>query len=131
MRTFIRKTKLNELDKFVLVADLKLLNIILGLGIYSSKFPCPYGHCFKNKKGLWVKGIARTLQNILENCQKWRESGAVNDRRKEFYSCEEEPLINPTSGETNTEVLKKFPPPPLHLLLGCANHLWKMHLIPV
>ena len=56
MRVIIQKTQLNNLDKFLLVADLKLLNIILGLGTHSSRYPCPYGQCFKNKDGKWTKG---------------------------------------------------------------------------
>ena len=67
MKIIIKKTRINELDDFLLVADLKLLNIILGIGVHSSKYPCPYGHCYKAKDGTWIVGIRKTLQNILKN----------------------------------------------------------------
>ena len=125
MRVIIQKTQLNKLDNFRLVADLKLLNIILGFGTHSSKVPCPYGQCFKNKDGTWYKGCNRTLQTILENFTKWIEDGRKENRRKDFFSWEGEPLITPKDGEQESSVIKRCPPPPLHLILGSFNHVWK------
>ena len=110
MRVIIQKTQLNKLDNFRLVADLKLLNIILGFGTHSSQVPCPYGQCFKNKDGTWYKGCNRTLQTILENFTKWIEDGGKENRRKDFFSCEGEPLITPKDGEQESSVIKRCPP---------------------
>ena len=72
MKIMITKTKLNLLCNYVVVADLKLLNIIIGIGTHSSKYPCPYGECYRNKKGNWVTGKRRTVKNIKENYQNWK-----------------------------------------------------------
>ena len=50
----------------------------------------------------------------------WKKSGGKDKIRKNFYNCENEPLIE----DDDQTILKKFPPPPLHLLLGYGNNLW-------
>ena len=65
--------KLTNIDKvaFKLSEDLKLINIVLGIGTHSSKHPCPYGECYRDDDGFWVKGQDRTIRNILEHHSKW------------------------------------------------------------
>ena len=47
MSVLFKLTKLNEIE-YKLSEDLKLINITVGIGTYSSKFPCPYGQCEKD-----------------------------------------------------------------------------------
>ena len=63
-------TKLNEIE-YKLSEDLKLINITVGIGTYSSKFPCPYGECEKDRDGHWTKGKPRTIRNICDNRIEW------------------------------------------------------------
>ena len=125
MKLMIQKVKLNTLIQYLLVADLKLLNIVCGLGTHSSKYPCPYGQCFRQGNGIWVAGRRRTVRSIKENFQRWKAAGSKQKKKKNFYSCEEEPLIKVNEGDEYKEILGTCPPPPLHLLLGVANHVWK------
>jgi hypothetical protein len=72
LNTLIQLIKLNEID-FKLSQDLKLTNIIIGIQSHSSKYPCPYGECFKNLSNEWEKGENRTVNNlnkIIENIVK-------------------------------------------------------------
>ena len=103
MRVIIQKTQLNKLDNFRLVADLKLLNIILGFGTHSSKVPCPYGQCFKNKDGTWYKGCNRTLQTILENFTKWIEDGCKEIGEKTSLVGKESHLLLPKMVNKNLQ----------------------------
>ena len=60
-------TSLNEVE-YKLSQDLKLLSIVIGIKNHSSKYPCPYGECFKNElMRKWVKGQDRTIKNFTEN----------------------------------------------------------------
>ena len=116
MQVLIELTGLNEI-KFKLSQDLKLINIIIGITTFSSKYPCPYGHCYKDEKtGLWNKGEDRTFRNLSEMQKKWCETTGENrSRLKEFMNCEFAPLI--TTPNPDTPVIHLIPPPPLHLIL--------------
>ena len=116
MQVLIELTGLNEI-KFKLSQDLKLINIIIGITTFSSKYPCPYGHCYKDEKtGLWNKGEDRTFRNLSEMQKKWCETTGENrSRLKEFMNCEFAPLI--TIPNPDTPVIHLIPPPPLHLIL--------------
>ena len=116
-------TNLHEV-KYTLSQDLKLTNIVLGLTSHSSKYPCPYGECYRdNKTGDWIKGVNRTVSSFNEHQKKWCSVTKCNrDRLKEYFNCESKPLL--TCDEENTPILYKIPPPPLHtILLGPVNHI--------
>ena len=123
-------TKLNEID-FRLSQDLKLINIVIGITSHSSKFPCPYGECFKDEENEhWIKGKNRTFSNLQENQKKWCDASKSKkgNRKnlKEFKNCEFPPLV--TVPDPDTPVLFIIPPPPLHLiLLGRAAQMSGFH----
>ena len=58
MSVLFKLTKLNEIE-YKLSEDLKLINITVSIGTYSSKFPCPYGECEKDQDGHWKKRKAK------------------------------------------------------------------------
>ena len=117
---------MNEIE-YSLSMDLKLTNITIGIGPHSSKYPCPYGECFRNENGEWTKGRDRTVNNIKENRAKWihksKNIGGNRKLLKDFMNCESDPLIN---GDPDCPIIKIIPPPPLHIvLLGTVNHIFK------
>ena len=119
-------TKINEVE-YALSVDLKLVNISIGICSHSSKYPCPYGECYKDSRGNWIKGQDRTIRNIRENRSTWmRRSRNKNGNRtnlKNYMNCEFEPLIN---SDPEDPIIKTVPPPPLHtVLLGPVNHVMK------
>ena len=120
-------TSLNEI-KYKLSQDLKLTSIVIGITNHSSKYPCPYGECFKNERtGQWVRGQDRTLKNLTENQQKWYNSMAYKRRDrsklKNYKNVEYKPLIE---ADEDTPIIELVPPPPLHLLLlGPVNDIIK------
>ena len=102
------------------VSDLKLQNILLELTSHSSKFPCPYGHCFKNCDGTWSKGNDKSFGEISQYSNKWKvETGGDRKRLKDYFNYEFTPLL-PVPPEDL--ILQNVPPPPLHLVdLGPIN----------
>ena len=125
IKILMNLTNINEIE-YHLSQDLKLTNIIIGITSHTSKYPCPYGECYKdNKSNEWYKGTDRTIKNLRSNQRKWCEAPArQNDRRllKEFKNCENVPLIS--CDDPDTPILYVIPPPPLHLiLLGPVNHI--------
>ena len=123
-KIILDKIDLSSVD-FQISADLKLLNIILGLQSASSKFPCPYCLSSKNKDGKWIAGAeSRTFQNVKENFEKFEKSDKKRKNLQKFFNVEFGSLINPTN--LNTEILMICPPPPLHCIkLGPFNHAWE------
>ena len=59
--------------------DPKLVNMTAGVGSSSSKFPCPYGYCYKSPTGEWIKGEDRTIENLIEHHLEWKNSGGKKD----------------------------------------------------
>ena len=125
IKILMKLTNINEIE-YILSQDLKLTNIIIGITSHTSKYPCPYGECYKDYKcNEWYKGRNRTISNLTSNQRRWCEAPAnQNDMSllKDYKNCENIPLIfcdNP-----DTPILYVIPPPPLHLiLLGPVNHI--------
>ena len=122
MNILFQLTNLNEVE-YKLSQDLKLTSIIIGITSHSSKYPCPYGECFKDNHGNWVKGKDRTVKNLTENQMKWCENSMDRKYLKKYKNCNNVPLI---TSEEETPILYLIPPPPLHtLLLGPVNDVIK------
>ena len=127
MGVLFKLTSLNEVE-YKLSQDLKLSSIVIGITNHSSKYPCPYGECFKDElTGQWVKGQDRTIKNLTENQKKWYQSVAYKkgDRTKLkfFKNVEHKPLIE---ANEDTPIIQLIPPPPLHLLLlGPINDIMR------
>ncbi len=69
----------NVLYDFQLVADLKLVGLLNGIQSCSSMYSCTFCEGFKidsdgkktNKRGTWIRGDLRTLENIEVNHEKF------------------------------------------------------------
>ena len=122
----MKLTNLNEVE-YLFSMDLKLINICIGIGTHSSRHPCPYGECYRDRTGSWVKGQDRTVNNIREHQIKWTKS-SVNKilnraKLKNYMNCENDPLLG---GDKDKPIINMIPPPPLHtILLGPVNHVLK------
>ena len=77
-----------------------------------------------NARSELVKGEDRTLENISQPHQDWVMNTGGDRKKKllEHYNVEFLPLL--TSHSSETSLLLKLPPPPLHCFrLGPVNHL--------
>lgn len=103
--------KLKDLDA-VVACDLKMANILVGIMAHSSSNPCPY--CDVMKKNLATdQGNLRTIANIRQNLAK-----PIGER----LSCINDPLI---PGNPEKPIFLSVPPPPLHIMLGVVNTIFK------
>ena len=69
MQVLIELTGLNEIQ-FKFSQDIKLIKIIIGITTFSSKYLCPYGHCYKDKKQVYgTKEKTEHLETLLK-CKK-------------------------------------------------------------
>ena len=91
---------------------------------------------FDIKNGTYQKGELRTWQHISEQNDKWlEETGGDRKKLKNYFNCEFKP-IQIKNGREWEEVIKTFPPDPLHCnLLGPVNScleiiesLWKEYM---
>ncbi|CAH0552516.1 unnamed protein product [Brassicogethes aeneus] len=98
-----------------IAADLKLLNILLGIGPHSSMYPCLW--CTANQHELDKISALRTFENCKTNDLEWYKAGSNKKDAKEYFSC-----INPAivSGSEEHDILTL---PELHLMLGVVNHI--------
>ena len=96
--------------------DLKVVNIMLGLMNHAATYPS--GWCLPRKNDLCNIGEMRTLSRCNKNFEEYRKILVKKDANK-FENC-----INATLIKTDKElILNILPPPELHLLIGCVNHM--------
>ena len=125
------KLNLQELKKdFCVVADLKLVDIMVGIQSTSSMHPCPYCDGAKfdktgrktNQKGTFVKGRPRTMQNVREHFEDYTSSAHPNRKQLMNHASVEFPPIYIHAGQENMTVMQLYPPPQLHCgILGPCN----------
>ena len=116
---------MDEIEKLKLAADLKIYNIVLGIGSHSSSHSC-YICDAKNPfaKGVnWPKGNMRTLKSIRDNFDAWKRAGSKKDRAKDFKNCTNLPMFKMEDKEGKIRTVDLVPPCELHLLLGPVNHM--------
>ena len=111
--------KLNVKDggiTWLLAADLKVVNAILGLMAHGARTPC---YACK-----WFRGAdcddapERTFEGIAQKNQEWLESGADPSKLKDFENCRDPPLpLFPSEGPVGTRIS----PIQLHGKLGLTN----------
>lgn len=108
--------KLNDF-KYVVAGDLKIINIIVGIMAHSSSNPCPY--CEVKKINLASEsGTPRTIRSIKLHSA----SDVTSKKRQNHASCIHAPLV---SGQEEEYILKICPPPPLHIMLGIVNVVFR------
>lgn len=105
------KLGLDKMDlPFVITADLKLSNIMLGLMAHGSTHPCTWCDISKDQMLLGRCGDLRTLGSLRKMFWRWLEAGG-----KLFGNVIHLPICK---GPDDVLVLDLFPPPELHLLIG-------------
>ena len=130
VKVLIDHLNLPELRRdFCIIADIKLIDLMVGIQSTSSIHSCPY--CTGNKvdksgkptnqKGTWVKGETRTGRNLVESYEAYTQSGSKRKNLKNFNSVEHMPL-HIHENQQNLSVIELYPPPQLHCgILGPAN----------
>lgn len=121
IQTILDKIKLYLLEDFKVVGDLKVYNLVCGIGTHSSKFPCPFCLTYRDKNGFWVQAEQRTWQNIIANNAEWIKNGGKEKDLMKYFNCAHPPMIGPGTDEP---VMWTMPPPSLHLYLS-VNHILK------
>ena len=119
IRKIFELLRIDELD-FVIAADLKLLNVLLGLSGHGGKYACIYCEA---EKGL-VPGDLRTFGRLVECNEQYTKAGSRERDMKKFFNVVNPPLINAEEDQVVGDVV---PSPELHLLMGATNH--KLELI--
>lgn len=99
--------------------DLKLANIMSGLMVHSSLYPCTW--CIVKKDQLKDRAELRTIGNITDNYLLWLKSGGKSDTGKNYYNCVQRPVF---TGDDDKLILDIIPPPELHLMIGVVNSIY-------
>jgi G:T-mismatch repair DNA endonuclease (very short patch repair protein) len=119
-KIFLERTNAKDIQ-FHFAADLKMINICLGIMSHASLHPCPY--CEGTKNVFEVDAPSRTLETIEANFQKWQAESGKKSTLKQYYNCSNEPLLH-SNHNMSTSVLSIVPPPSLHIKLGIVNKLY-------
>ncbi len=119
LRKLFTLLRLDTIEDFFIAGDLKVINLLSGIGTQSSSFPCAY--C-KAKSSHWsIHAPLRTIEGNEQDFRAWEGSGGRACDRKEFFSCSALPILR-----AEGPVLFICPPPPLHLKLGIVNQLMNL-----
>lgn len=111
--------KLNDLERdYIIIGDLKVVNILLGLMSYSARYPCSW--CIARKIGnvFETEAELRTFEDIAS----WYEKSKHD--KNGTYSVKRMPIVWPERF-LSRPILCFIVPPSLHLLLGGTNRLFK------
>ena len=109
-----------EKVKYRLAADLKLINIILGISSRSGKYACFV--CYGQSD--LVAGPPRTFSHLQEMYNLYQEAGFPQKRMSQFYNVIKPCLINPS--DLSTPISAVIPRPELHLHIGLSNWVWNI-----
>ena len=121
--TVFEEMNISFINNAILCADLKLANMIVGIGAHSSTYPCLY--CESSPRDEWSTAPLRTFGRIRDLARRRNAAaeGLTEPSEPRFFkSVQNDPLIQ--CGD-HTTVLEKVPPPELHLLMGTVNHIYK------
>jgi len=113
----------DELQGVIFSCDLKMTNLLLGLGSHSSKYPCPFCNWIIGsiEAGIW---IPRTFEDIRKRHAQWLEEtgGDASKLKSEKYqNCKQFPVFEEMTGP----VLDHIAPSSLHLMLGLTDRLYR------
>ena len=119
LKLMMEKLKLDDLE-LINTGDCKVLNIQVGVGPCSSKFPCGWCEAEKvGKKMVCTQDTRmRTEENVTQNNTEWlaRVDKTKDTTAQKHKSCVNLPLIK-VKHESGW-FLMAFPPPPLHIKIG-------------
>ena len=105
---------------YTIATDLKLCNILLGLMSHGSLHPCCW--CDIDSNNLKKKGNQRTFASLLELYFAFLNANVDRSKAKNFGNVVHSSIIG-NDAEQNTPIIRKVPPPELHLLIGPTQHL--------
>ncbi len=126
VKTLVRELPLDV--TFCTSADLKMLNILVGIGPHSSSCPCTW--CEAHSKDFRSDFVAplRTFARIRHQARLYKE--AVRQKKKftpqTYFSCVEEPILRVRG---DVVVLDAIAPPQLHLMMGVTSKIWDELLV--
>ena len=115
---------------FCVVADLKLVDIMVGIQSTSSMHPCPYCDGYKvdktgkktNQKGTFVKGSKRTGRTLQTDFESYNSLGRSDRKQLMNFNSVEFPPLYIHEGQEDMDVIQLYPPPVLHTgILGPGN----------
>lgn len=96
------------------------MNILAGVMANSATHPCAYCTVHKNELGVQM-GTPRTLGFIKQQAEQWQDHGKILSKAKDYTNCVNPPLL---SGNDDTTVISRCPPPSLHIFLGLMNAIY-------
>jgi len=99
--------------KVMISADMKVINILLGLMSSGSCHPCPW--CSVHRKDLENSGEPRTWGNLSTLFWSFYDSNEEKTGAKKYGNAIHPSIVTGSSEQT---VLDVIPPPELHLLIG-------------
>ena len=113
LRVILELLQLDTLG-FVVAADLKLLNVMLGLSGHGGKFAC---YICEGEIGL-QPGVLRTISSLITHSKAYEDNGSKPATMQSFKNCVKPPLLD---ADEDALVMHLVPPPELHLLMGACN----------
>ena len=119
LRTIVQLLNLEEVD-FALSADLKLLNLFLGLSSHSGTHACLYCEGISTLE----PGLPRTFSRIISQHAEFQDAGAINADQAKYANCVRPCLM--TVPDPSVTVLSVIPIPELHVMMGCTNHQFNL-----
>ena len=114
--------ELLQLDglSYRLAADMKLINILLGISSHSGKYACFICYGESNL----VAGPSCTYRHLKEMYAAYEAAGFPEKLMSQFYNVIRPCLINPD--DLNIPIGDVIPPPQLHLHIGIVNWAWDL-----
>ena len=119
LRTIVQLLNLEEVE-FALAADLKLLNLFLGLSSHSGAHACIYCEGTMSLE----PGLPRTFSRIIQQHASYEEAGAIKADMAKFANCIRPCLM--TVPDPSVTVLSVIPIPELHVMMGGVNHMFNL-----
>ena len=119
LRTIVQLLNLEEIE-FALAADLKLLNLFVGLSSHSGAHACIYCEGIMNLES----GLPRTFSRIIQQHASYQEAGAIKADMAKYANCIRPCLL--TVPDPSVSVLSVIPIPELHTMMGCTNHMFNL-----
>ena len=114
----------------LLVNDLKVANIMTGLGGHGSKCPCCYCKVEREELGDKCEPL-RTIRSLFQDHEDYKNyctgksKTAIKEAGKKFHSVINEPILVKGDEEDLDEyVFSRMPMDELHLMTGCTDKLY-------
>ena len=113
-RTILELLRIDELDS-VKAADLKLLNVLLGLSDHGGKHTCIYCEAPKEPE----VGTIRTFAGLIKLAEAYKDAGSNPLNMKDLKNVVNVPLLKVDNDQPMWHVV---PIPELHCMMGGVNY---------